>query len=533
MSNEEQPRPEDVEVKLSPVLGVDPTVYVPIVWGVLLLVVLFFVLVFPGIRRHGSLVTVVTSPPRASLVVDGARIGTAPGAFFLASGRREIEVRRPGFSTYRESIDIPGRLVGSWIAPRRMELRVTLTGADPASLVNDALLELSDWALTGEASGQYQFPPVARALAADLSAVAPDDGEPPTSGAQVASAEAREAWDAFTRDALAHVASEAQLNDLAAASLGFAGPGSAAVPGGIAATVQRLARVTDRAELFPLQVSNVLAAEREALLVQTRWVEDAAARARRLAALALEGRPEVAGPVTGYALGLDFVDLPGGEVVLGGEDRAARGGDLPYRTTLGAYAIGSTEVPFSAYAAFTEANPRWRAENRDALVADGLVDEDYLVELRAMRATPALPVSGVSAHAAEEFARWYSTLLPAGLEARLPTEAEWAFALRVAGDSAGVFAGAEVSGPRPVGLAGGGALEALLGNVWEWTSDPFAAYGFVHADAPARAAAARVVRGGGWATDELAFRPGDRGALDPSWCSTFVGFRLVVSPTGE
>ncbi|MFW5743498.1 MAG: SUMF1/EgtB/PvdO family nonheme iron enzyme [Spirochaetota bacterium] len=532
MSNEEQPRPEEVEVKLSPVLGVDPTVYVPIVWGALLLVVLFFVLVFPGIKRHGSLVTVVASPPRASFVVDGARMGTAPGTFFVGSGTRTIEVRRPGFSTYRESIDVPGRLVGSWIVPRRMELRVTLTGAEPASLVDDALLEFSDWALNGEASGQYQFPPIARALAADLSAVAPDDGEPSTPGAQVASAAAREAWDAFTRDALAHVASEAQLNDLAGASLGFAGAGSVAVPGGIVATVQRLARTSDRAELFPLQVSKVLAAEREALLAQTPWVKDASARARRLATLALEGGPEVAGAVRGYALGLDFVDLPGGEVVLGGEDRAARGGDLPYRVTLGAYAIGSTEVPFSAWEAFTEANPRWRAENRDALVAEGLVDEDYLAELRAMSANPALPVTGVSAYAAEEFARWYSTLLPDGLQARLPTEAEWAFALRLAGDDAGVFAGSEASGPRPVAVAGGGALEAMPGNVWEWTADPFAAYGFVHADAPARSAAARVVRGGGWATDELTFRPGDRGALDPSWCSTFVGFRLVVSPTG-
>ncbi len=526
MSNEEQPRPEDIEVRLKPVLGVDPTVYVPIVWGVLLLVVLFFVLVFPGIRHHGSLVTIVSSPPRASVVVDGARVGTAPGTFFVASGTREVEVRRPGFTTHRESVDVRGRLFGSWLAPRRMELSVTLSGADPQTLVDRALVEFSDWGLTGEASGQYQFPPVARALAADLAAGARADG-------QVVPA-ARTAWDGFVSDALAHTASEAQLNDLAAASLGFSGTGPAAVPAGIAATVQRLARATDRGELLPLQVANILAAEREARLAQTAWVEDATARARELASLALEGGIAAAGNVRGYALGLDFLELPGGEVVLGGEDRAARGGDIPYRTTIGAYAIGTEEISWSAYAAFVDANPQWRADNRQELVAEGLVDAGYLADLAAMRANPALPVTGVSAYAAEAFARWYTGLLPSGFEARLPTEAEWAFALRVSGDSEGVFAGPDVRGPAPVGSAGdAGPVEALLGNVWEWTADPFAAYGFVYADAPSRPAAARVVRGGGWATDRITFQAGDRGALDPAWCSPFTGFRLVVSPTRE
>lgn len=244
MSHEEEPRPEDIEVKLRPVLGVEPTVYVPIVWGVLLLVALFFVLVFPGIRHHGSLVTVVSTPPRASVVVDGARVGTAPGTFFVASGERELEVRRPGFETHRESLDVGGRLFGSWFAPRRLELAVTLSGADPASLADAALVEFSDWALTGEASGQYQFPQVARALDADLSAIA--------ALADEEADDARAAWEVFVGDALAHVDSEAQLNDLAAGSLTIDGVGPAATPAGIAATVQRLARASDRAELLPL-----------------------------------------------------------------------------------------------------------------------------------------------------------------------------------------------------------------------------------------------------------------------------------------
>jgi len=158
-----------------------------------------------------------------------------------------------------------------------------------------------------------------------------------------------------------------------------------------------------------------------------------------------------------------------------------------------------------------------------------------------MEADPSLPVTGVSAHAARAFAAWYTTQLPAGIAACPPSEAEWDFARAVSGQEGGVFAGATVDGPLPVSQAGvgGAGIVGMLGNVWEWTADSFAPYSSVYSadraigESRDSAGVHTVVRGGGWATEPVGFRGGDRGALGPSWCSPFVGFRLVVSPAEQ
>ena len=516
-ADQEQERPEDVRVTLEPVLGVPPTTYVPVIYGLLILVIFFLVLVLPGIRHHGTELTVVTVPARASLRVDGERVGTTPGTYFVPSGARVLEVTHPGFAPYREERAIPGRVVGSWLFPRRETVVVRLQEGDADALLAAATREFASWSMTGEASGQYQFPPIARALAEDLRAAA-----------------AQEAWGRFLDASLAQVASEALMNDLAAGALSLGGESEVAVPAGISGVLQDLARASDRAPLFPLQIANSMSAEREPLVARSAWVEAAAGAARELSSLAFDGSAVLAGSVGGFALGLEFVSLPGGRVVLGGTERAARGGDVPYRAELSPFRIAATELPFSAFQAFLEAEPQWAPQNAASLREEGLVDEAYLANLDELEENPALPVTGISYHAAQAFARWYTTLLPAGLEARLPTEAEWEFARRVSGQDAGIFADAGRTGPVPVDAAGDGrsGLTGFSGNVWEWTADWFAPYGPVHGSGAATLPAAqRVVRGGGWATDEVGFTAGDRGSMDPAWCSPFVGLRLVISST--
>ena len=525
MKNDEPERPEDVEVTLTSVLGIEPRVYVPVIYAILLLIVLFLVFFYPGIRRHGSMVTVITNTPSASLIVDGVRLATTPDTVFVPSGRREFEIRRPGFETRQQTVDVGGRLIGSLLFPRRTSIVIELEGADGDELVRRALVEFSDWSLAGEASGQYVFPPVARELAADLSAVghAADRGEQ------------GRAWDSFVSAALPQVASQGLLNDLVAGSLATGGGSMVAVPAGISQTVQQLARIASEAELLPMQIAAVTGTTGGRLVRNSPWFAEAIAHEDDLVERRLSGLEEPVGASNPVALGLAFTELRGGDVVLGGGTRSRRGGAVPYAVTIGPFRMSATAVPWSAYAEFLDANPEWRPEHTDTLIADGLVDRDYLADIERMRDDPELPVTGVSAFAAEAFAAWLSTLLPDGLEARLPTEAEWEYAVRVSGLTVndGIFSQARTDGPVPVSEAGGGrgGLTGLLGNVWEWTSDPFAPYTFVHGGRAPAIAAHRAVRGGGWGTDTIGFSLTDRGSLDPSWCSSFVGIRLVLVPS--
>ncbi len=132
---------------------------------------------------------------------------------------------------------------------------------------------------------------------------------------------------------------------------------------------------------------------------------------------------------------------------------------------------------------------------------------------------PSHPVEGVSAFEAEAYATFRG--------ARLPSEAEWEVAARLAPDAEprlGLACGAA----RAVGEGGD-----FLGNVWEWTSTAFAPYpGFrPHPDdgysAPYFDGRHRVLRGGSWATQRRVARVTFRNWYEPRLRAIFAGVRLA------
>ena len=77
------------------------------------------------------------------------------------------------------------------------------------------------------------------------------------------------------------------------------------------------------------------------------------------------------------------------------------------------------------------------------------------------------PVCHISYFEADAFARWAGK--------RLPTESEWELAARGQAIQ-GNFAESGRYMPQPAGLAQGGPLRQLYGDVWEWTASPYTAY---------------------------------------------------------
>lgn len=141
---------------------------------------------------------------------------------------------------------------------------------------------------------------------------------------------------------------------------------------------------------------------------------------------------------------------------------------------------------------------------------------------------PLLPLCHVSAHEADAHARW------AG--ARLPTEAEWERAAAGAEPSAEhANLGQEAFGTEPVGARppAPGGCRGMLGDVWEWTSGTLAGYPGFRAF-PYREYAEvffgqghRVLRGGSWATQEIAARATFRNWDLPRRRQIFAGLRLA------
>lgn len=160
-----------------------------------------------------------------------------------------------------------------------------------------------------------------------------------------------------------------------------------------------------------------------------------------------------------------------------------------------------------------------------------------------------LPMSGITWEQAEEFAQRLSRLSEGKNRFRLPTEAEWEYACRagapkdidpLAGNLAG-FARHEFShgSPQPAGQLrpNDWGLHDVLGNVWEWVADDYAADAYARHDLynPRMKAASaqknlnvqKVLRGGGFRTETVQVRCAMRGHHDPRIGTDAIGLRLV------
>lgn len=158
------------------------------------------------------------------------------------------------------------------------------------------------------------------------------------------------------------------------------------------------------------------------------------------------------------------------------------------------------------------------------------------------------PVDTVSWDDAQEFLVRLNEMIP-GLDARLPTEAEWEHACR-AGTTTATWVGDlenEIADPRlnPIAWYQANARDTthsvaqkqanpwglydMLGNVWEWCADRYAAYDAAHVRDPASPdmGANRVLRGGGWLETARLVRAAHRRARRSDFRRDYVGFRLA------
>ncbi len=241
-----------------------------------------------------------------------------------------------------------------------------------------------------------------------------------------------------------------------------------------------------------------------------------------------------------------MVWLPGGRFVMGSDDhypeeRPAHGREVP------GFWIDQAPVTVARFAAFVAATGHVTAAER--LGGSAVFRQPETADLRRpdwwhwqagadWRGEGDLPVVHVGHDDALAYAAWAGK--------RLPGEAQWEYAA-LGADYPGLAAnvwqgyfptrntGPAAPGPSRAGVypASGHGLYDMIGNVWEWTRDPFAAHSTTSCCAGAVGTDAWVIKGGSYlcAANYCArYRPAARLGQPADSPTGHIGFRCVIEP---
>ncbi|TVR59102.1 MAG: PEGA domain-containing protein [Spirochaetaceae bacterium] len=511
-----------ITVTLRPIRGIAPTTYLPVVYSIAIVLVLVGVFLVPGLVNRGTRITFSTLPDGASVYVDGVRIGSSPIESFVSSGTRTITVKKPFFADHERVVEVGGRVAASLFFPSRRTIDARLHPSDTRAMLEEAVLEYSRWSGVAFATAQSQFPPVVSWAVRDFHTGYGSDG-------------ANAVPEAFFDAVLGHTVSVDTLRDALRAVFIDSSRGGAFTPASGLDVVSRLAEYYRDEDGFLEHIAAVAPASLVA--DDAPWyAEYLADRRTRIIASVLAAELEVEVGDRVAVAGQWFRPVAPAQFVFGFRDDAQSAEtSIPVVRRTGSFLVAESPVTRGMYREFVAENPTWARENASALVADGLVTDEYLAWLGDGR-SDALPVTHVSYAAAREYAAWFSDRT-AGYTARLPREHEWEVAARVNESDLypGAFREVVTDGPVAVGGFGAGAagLFDMLGNVWEWTDDRYLpAVHALSSDALERAqqypAAHRVVRGGSWANRSNGVSVTTRGLQPQDWATPFIGFRVVL-----
>ncbi|MDF7821831.1 SUMF1/EgtB/PvdO family nonheme iron enzyme [Runella sp. MFBS21] len=252
---------------------------------------------------------------------------------------------------------------------------------------------------------------------------------------------------------------------------------------------------------------------------------------------------------------ITMVSIPGGSFMMGSNEGEAIEKPI-HRVTVSNFRMAKYETTVAEFEQFVEDTgyqTQAEKEKGSTVFVNGKWEKKSGVSWRCNTAGEIRPrseynhpVIHVSWNDAVEYCKWLS--LKTSQTYRLPTEAEWEYAARGGQQSKGyTYAGSndmnevgwfgentQLSGTRAVGQKAQNELGLydMSGNVLEWCSDWYSTNYYINSSTNnpkgGPPGSNHVLRGGNWFLIANS-RVASRLSSIPSYCNSYIGFRVVVS----
>ncbi|GEM_PF-867119 len=563
-SKKKEPIPDfhEVKVRLKPFLGIKPTTYVPVIYAILIILILFFLLFFPGLRTGGEYVSFSSHPSGAFVTIDGKYRGSTPFVTLVKNGKHRITISKPFFKTYVEDFTVKGRIFATLIFPSKIEKYIPLKLEDRKALLDSASKDFAE---------NPHIPEIIEDTANSTFSLNRQEGS-----------EALEEYFDFLKNSAFFVQNERQLKYLLKGFFLVSSRGCFMNLQTFVLAIQKMAVMSKEMKRFPIWIALSLREKNSKVITDSSWfrnvlkgyIEDISDKSRIGITPSKASFLHVSNRKTISVAGINFSLVPAGRYLMGNDtdmERLSRQLDylFPVESSTDSFYMSTTEVTNGSFYQFIKSNPFWAPKNREELISRGLVTKDYLKDFqngRPKREDFDFPVRYVSYYAARAYAKWFSGKLKGLLPqyaAQLPKEYQWEWAARggvfgtpypatnlgvteVTGEKGeiqpgelppegSVFYRKGIKGPLKAGssVANGFGLRDMSGNLWEWNDTWFSPASYLIDYSGPRVGAEKVVRGGSWANKKELVPLYIRGSQPPSWCTAYTGFRIILTRISE
>ncbi len=172
--------PQVEPVRLKPVFGIRPGVYLLVLYTIIILLCIFLVCFLPGIVKGGKYVSFSFPVSDAGLEIDGVYQGVADYQYFVPSGTHTVKVTKADQTLSEQSIAVGHPLFLTWLIHYHQDAPIALGPvSDQAkqAVLRFDLQEIARYSTVTDYDPVTVYPPLYANLSRDMQALGIDDGD--------------------------------------------------------------------------------------------------------------------------------------------------------------------------------------------------------------------------------------------------------------------------------------------------------------------------------------------------------------------